>query len=204
MSARRILVFLLALAIVSILPSHAQIAGELSGRVLDPRGAAVSHAQVDLTNQATGTRLSTTTTSTGDYVFINLAPGAYNLTASATGFTTLARLGITVATGTTTIANLPLTVGSQQQTITVTDDAPLLQSATSNIPNQHPSHLVVAMPLNTRNFIQLATLAPGVELPPGTLLPASTEAVRGRMSIYSTASRPSARARPGGLLPPSR
>ena len=171
MSARRILVFLLALAIVSVLPSHAQIAGELTGRVLDPRGSAVSHAQIELTKQATGVRFSTTTTSTGDYVFINLAPGSYNLTASATGFTTLARLGLTVATGITTVADLPLTVGSQQQTITVTGDAPLLQSATSNIETNVPSHLVVAMPLNTRNFIQLATLAPGVELPPGTLLP---------------------------------
>ncbi len=171
MPSRRILVVLLSFAIVSVLPTYGQIAGELTGRVLDPRGLAVSHAQVELTNQATGVRLSTATTSTGDYVFINLTPGSYRIDVTATGFSSLTRLGLTVATGTTTVADLPLTVGSQQQTITVTDDAPLLQSATSNIETNVPSHLVVAMPLNTRNFIQLATLAPGVELPPGTLLP---------------------------------
>ena len=58
-----------------------------------------------------------------------------------------------------------------EQTIQVSADAPLLQSQTSNIQTTIPGNIVVAMPLNTRNFVQLATLAPGVELPPGTVLP---------------------------------
>ena len=61
--------------------------------------------------------------------------------------------------------------GGGQQTVTVTEDAPLLQSELSNIQTNIPGRTVQAIPLNTRNFIQLSTLAPGVELPPGTLLP---------------------------------
>ena len=62
-------------------------------------------------------------------------------------------------------------VGSEQQSVTVTADAPLLQSSTSDISTNIPRPVIAAMPLNTRNFVQLATLAPGVELPPGTVLP---------------------------------
>ena len=53
----------------------------------------------------------------------------------------------------------------------VTSDAPLLQVETSNIETNIPGTTVVAMPLNSRNFVQLATLVPGVELPPRRMLP---------------------------------
>ena len=90
---------------------------------------------------------------------------------SARGFGRLARSGITIATGQTVTANLVLHVGSEQQSVTVTADAPLLQSSTSDISTNIPRPVIAATPLNTRNFVQLATLAPGVELPPGTVLP---------------------------------
>ena len=171
MNPRRVLAVLFSLALAGASTASAQIAAELTGRVLDPAGAAVRNAHVELTNQDTGVSLSTVTTSSGDYVFINLAPGSYRINVTATGFSTLDRRGITVTTGQTTTADLTMTIGSAQQTVTVTEAAPLLQAATSNIQTNISAHLVVAMPLNTRNFVQLATLAPGVELPPGTLLP---------------------------------
>ncbi len=171
MNSRRVFAVLISLALTAGTFASAQIAAELTGRVLDPSGAAVRNAHVELTNQGTGVGLSTVTTNSGDYVFINLAPGSYRIGVTATGFSNLERLGITVTTGQTTTANLTMTIGSAQQTVTVTEAAPLLQAATSNIQTNIPAHLVVAMPLNTRNFVQLATLAPGVELPPGTLLP---------------------------------
>ena len=61
--------------------------------------------------------------------------------------------------------------GLGQQTVTVNGDVPLLQAETSNIETNIAGAAVISMPLNSRNFIQLSTLAPGVELPPGTLLP---------------------------------
>lgn len=160
-----------ALLLAPVLPVSAQIAGELTGRVLDPSGSSISGATVQLVNLSTGISQSTSTTSSGDYVFINLNPGSYRVVVSAPGFNSLSRSGITVITGQTVAVDLTVTVGAQQQTVTVTGDAPLLQAATSNIETNIPATTIATMPLNTRNFVQLATLAPGVQLPPGTVLP---------------------------------
>ncbi len=151
--------------------SFAQIAADLKGRVLDPSGAAVANAHVDLTESSTNLRQSTTSSSSGDYLFTHLNPGSYNIVVTASGFRNLNRNGITVIVGQTVSVDLSLSLGGDQQTVTVNSDAPLLQAETSNIQTNIAGPTVVAMPLNTRNFVQLTTLAPGVELPPGTLLP---------------------------------
>jgi Carboxypeptidase regulatory-like domain/TonB dependent receptor len=150
---------------------HAQIAAAIRGQVLDPSGAGVANATIVLTQSATGTHVSTVTSSTGDYSFTHLTPGVYQLDVTASGFAHLARSGVTALVGQTVAVDLALTVGGNQQTIEVSADAPLLQSQTSSILTTIPGKAVVALPLNTRNFVQLATLAPGVELPPGTVLP---------------------------------
>ena len=111
------------------------------------------------------------TSATGDYSFTHLTPGVHQLDVSAPGFVHLTRTGVTALVGQTVAVDLVLTLGGSRQTIQVSADAPLLQSETSNIQTNIPGNTVVAMPLNTRNFVQLATLAPGVALPPGTLLP---------------------------------
>jgi TonB dependent receptor len=113
----------------------------------------------------------TTSSGSGDYFFTSLTPGIYQLDVTATGFEHLTRTGVTAIVGQTVSADLVLTVGGGQQIVQVTADAPLLQSETSNVETNISGPTVIAMPLNTRNFVQLATLAPGVELPPGTLLP---------------------------------
>jgi Carboxypeptidase regulatory-like domain len=155
----------------SLFPASAQIAADITGRVIDPSGAAVPGADVELTDSQTNTHLRTTSSGYGDYAFTSLNPGSYRLDVSARGFEHLERAGVTAIVGHTVTVDLSLRAGGSQQTIKVTDDAPLLQAATSNIETNFAGPTVIAMPLNTRNFVQLATLAPGVELPPGTLLP---------------------------------
>jgi hypothetical protein len=162
---------LLSIFLLSGSCAFAQIAGQLGGRIVDPFEAGITAARVLLTNLETGVSQSTATTGSGDYTFINLVPGTYRIDVAAQGFSSAARVGITVITGKTVTVDLQLGLGSEQQTVTVNEDAPLLQSAASNISTNIPGRVVAAMPLNTRNFVQLATLAPGVELPPGTLLP---------------------------------
>jgi hypothetical protein len=168
MRAFRIALFFPLFSAIAV---QAQVAAEIRGRVLDPSGAGVANASVILTENATNLRQVATATSSGDYVFTHLNPGIYTADVTAQGFNHLTRTGISIVTGQTVTADLSLRIGNQQQTVTVTDDAPLLQSSTSNIQTNIPGHVVVSMPLNTRNFVQLATLAPGVELPPGTVLP---------------------------------
>jgi hypothetical protein len=151
--------------------AYGQIAADLRGRVLDPSGAVVANAHVELTNSSTNVHQETTSSSTGDYLFTHLNPGTYSVSVKASGFQTLDHAGITVVVGQTVNADLTLSPGGDQQTVTVNSDVPLLQAETSDIQTNISGSTIAAMPLNTRNFIQLSTLAPGVELPPGTLLP---------------------------------
>ncbi|HEV2708882.1 MAG TPA: TonB-dependent receptor [Edaphobacter sp.] len=157
--------------LIGVSSAFAQIAADIRGRVLDSSGAAVAHAQVELTESSTNVHQATVTSGAGDYLFTHLNPGSYRLDVTAPGFKHLSRIGVTVIVGQTVSADLHLTAGGDQQTVTVNSDAPLLQAETSNIQTNIAGKTVIAMPLNTRNFIQLSTLAPGVELPPGTLLP---------------------------------
>ena len=141
------------------------------GRVTDPSGASIARAQVTLTRTSTGVERKTESTADGYYTFAQVLPGSYSVKIAAPGFAKVLRQGVTVTTGAAVRVDVPLEPGGGQQTITVTEDAPLLQSELSNIQTNIPGRTVQAIPLNTRNFIQLSTLAPGVELPPGTLLP---------------------------------
>ena len=170
MKLRNYMLSFLFLSVVSA-SSFGQIAGVLKGRVLDSSGAAVKQAQVTLTQTATNLEMVTISTGAGDFLFLNLQPGDYSAAVTASGFSGLERKGITVSVGETTTVDLSLTVGSEKQSVTVTADAPLLQVSTSNIETNIQGRVVTAIPLNARNFINLATLAPGVELPPGTVLP---------------------------------
>ena len=168
-----VFVLLAALLVESIGGSaaFAQIAADLRGRVLDSSGAVVVNAHVELTNSSTNAQQSTTSSSSGDYLFTHLNPGTYSVTVTASGFKTLDHTGITVVVGQTVNADLTLSPGGDQQTVTVDSDFPVMQVGTSDIQTNISAPTIGAMPLNTRNFIQLSTLAPGVELPPGTLLP---------------------------------
>ncbi len=160
-----------AFALSAGLPASAQVAGDLRGRILDATGAAISGAAADLTQTATGVHLHTVVTSAGDYDFSHLVPGTYALSITATGFEQMLRSGVTVEVGTTTTLDLTLHAGAARDVVTVTADAPLLQAGESDIQTNIPGRAVLALPLNSRNFIQLAQLAPGVALPPGTVLP---------------------------------
>lgn len=165
---------LLSASMVSLVASaaaSAQIAADLQGRVADVSGAVVSHASVALTEDATNLRQVTTSSGSGDYFFRHLNPGTYHVDVTALGFEHLSRSGVTATVGQTATLDLVMAIGSDQQTVHVDADAPLLQASESDIETHISGRTAVAIPLNSRNFINLATLAPGVALPPGTVLP---------------------------------
>ena len=107
--------------------------GSVSGTVTDPSGAGITKARVTVTNAAMGTQNSTVTTGMGEYTVPELPAGLYSVTVVAPGFSTLIRNGITVSVGETAHLDLQLGVGQGSETITVTEDAPLLQ--TDNVQN---------------------------------------------------------------------
>jgi Carboxypeptidase regulatory-like domain/TonB dependent receptor len=109
--------------------------GTISGILTDPTGSAISGANITVTNTAMGTQSSTLTTSAGVYTIPELPAGQYSVTVKVAGFRELIRNGITVSVGETASVDLQLAVGQATETITVTENAPLLQtdSAQNNI-----------------------------------------------------------------------
>ncbi|HMK28669.1 MAG TPA: carboxypeptidase-like regulatory domain-containing protein [Terriglobales bacterium] len=144
---------------------------ELTGVVSDAAGAVLAGAKVTATDTQTGLARETTASDSGVYVFTSLRPSVYTLAAEAVGFQKLVRTGVTLPTGERTRVDLSMVVGSVQESVTVAGDASLLQTESGSITQSIDHEKIVELPLNGRTFIQLATLSPGVALPPGTLLP---------------------------------
>src|SRR5450631_1824880 len=96
----------------SILPATAQLgSGQLAGKVLDPSGAAVPNAQVTATSTDTDVSLHTMTTSSGDFVFLQLKPGHFLVDVTAANFKAVQRSGILVETGQHVTLDLTLELG---------------------------------------------------------------------------------------------
>jgi hypothetical protein len=142
---------------------RAQVAtAELSGEILDTTGAAVAQAKVSATSTATNQVHETVSNAAGRYVISLLPPGEYLLSAEAPGFKKLVQTGIVLQINQQAELNLTLQVGQINETMEVTAQAPLLESESSSLGTVVNQQLVNQLPLNGRNFIQLATLSPGV------------------------------------------
>jgi hypothetical protein len=153
-------------------PAHAQTAaGQITGLVKDQAGASVPGATVTVTE--TRTHLQRVVVSTGDGVYTvpSLVPGEYRLDLELSGFKSVRREGIRLATGETARIDFDLAVGSVQEQVTVVADAPIVREATASLGTVVENEQVVQLPLNGRLFIMLAAIAPGVALPPNSVLP---------------------------------
>src|SRR3984957_6098204 len=135
---------------------------ELSGNVLDSSGAALPNATITATNIATTISHNTVSGKGGDYVITDLPPGDYTLTVEATGFRKLVQTGIILQVNQQARVDLTLQVGQTAETVSVTGHPPLLDSESSSVGTVINRQLVNELPLNGRNFVQLATLSPGV------------------------------------------
>src|SRR6516225_5964830 len=163
----------------SVRPAFPQVAGAtLSGTVTDPSGAAVVAAQVSITNKATGVNYAVATDSAGLYSAPNLLPGVYDVTVSASGFSTAKQSDVTLTVGAQQILNIPLRIGESSQTVQVEAAAPLVQLGSSTISAEVQSTTVRELPLNGRDWASLATLSPGVNAIE-TQMPFEGGAVRG-------------------------
>ena len=170
-------IFFCALLVFTI-PAHAQLAGaNLSGVVTDESGSAVASAKVSIKNLATGDIREVTTNTDGLYSAPNLLPGNYEVTVTAKGFQTLVQKGITLTVGSQQALNLSLKVGELAQTVTVSEAPPSVDTTSSTLSGTVEQQTVVDLPLNGRDWTQLATLQPGVL------------SVRAQASTNSTANR---------------
>ena len=153
-------------------PEAAQIGGgTLTGIVVDQAGAAVSGAMLTITAAETNLRRTTLTSEDGTYVVPGLVPGSYAVRVELDGFRPLTREGILLTTGETLRLDLRLELGAVTEAITVTADAPLLRGETSGLGHLVENRKIIQLPLNGRSFITLATLVPGVAVPPSPAAP---------------------------------
>ena len=153
-------------------PADAQIGGgALAGRVVDSAGAGVPGATVSVTAVGTNASRTTKTRENGGYVVASLSPGLYRVRVELIGFRAVSREGIHLATGETVRLDFELELGGLAEAVTVTADAPLLRSESSSLGHVVENRKVVALPLNGRSFITLASLVPGVALPPPPAAP---------------------------------
>src|SRR6266850_6124317 len=156
----------------SVLPLSAQIgAGEITGVVKDQANAAVPGATVTVTAIRTNRQRVVITTSDGVFTVPSLAPGKYRIDLELAGFKPIRRDGIQLSTGETVRIDFPLAVGAVSEQVTVTADAQMLRAETASLGTVIENEQVVQLPLNGRTFITLASLAPGVALPPNSQLP---------------------------------
>ncbi len=136
--------------------------GRLEGTVVDQSGAAVPNAAVTITDQATGRTITVNTDPTsGNFAVPALPVGQYTINVSVTGFKKYTQ-PVRVDPGQVANAKITLEAGEVTQTVTVSDEAGLVNSASSDISATINSAQVTDLPLNGRDFTQLALLSPGV------------------------------------------
>lgn len=146
-------------------------AGQLTGIIRDQAGDVVSGATVHVVQTSTNVTRTSISEGGGAYVVPALPPGPYRVSVELAGFRPLTRDGIRIETGQTTRLDVELTVGALQELVTVTAETPVLRSETASLGEVIGEKRISQLPLNGRAFVTLATLAPGVALPHGSLLP---------------------------------
>ncbi len=129
--------------------------GRINGRVTDPARALIAGADVTATEQDTGVAHKTVTTSSGAFVVPFLPPGRYRIEVAHAGFKKYERSGIALGTNEVIPLEIELEIGRLTETVTVSEEAPLLESTTSDVGQFIDPKTVADMPLNGRRALAL-------------------------------------------------
>src|SRR6266480_7185682 len=172
------LVVLLVAATVSASPT-----GSVVGSVKDPSGSVVVGAKLTLTNVATNAKIEAVSDHNGGFQFLQLAPSVYSLVVESQGFKKLTEQSILVQVDQITHMDVALEIGSVNQIVEVASAAtPLLETDRSTLSNVVDSQVISNMPLNARQYLDLALLTPGV-------LPSSTGTQGGGFNVAGARSQ---------------
>ncbi len=134
----------------------------LRGTVTDPQGGVISGAVVTLSNAGTGFNRSVTTDTSGEYQFVQVAPGTYKIVVNMVGFARLTRTDIQLLVNTPTTLDLHLELGKTSETVNVSAEASTINTVDASVGNAFSETQVRELPLETRNVVQLLSLQPGV------------------------------------------
>ena len=152
--------------LLSAAPAMAQSElASLTGIVSDPSGSVISGAAIKVTQETTNISSSLTTNADGRYVAPALKAGVYRVSVSHPGFKSVEHSGVTLQVNQTARLDLQLEVGDVTEQISVSAEAPLLQTETSSRGEVIDERKIVELPLNGRDYNQLALLSVGVLAP---------------------------------------
>lgn len=143
---------------------------EVEGTVHDPEGSSVPGVSVTLKNDATGVEKKTTSDQSGVYDFFDVSVGHYTLTAELSGFQTFKAIGIVVNVGARQRVDVTMQVGAVNQTVNVEGAAEVLETDSSEHGQVITTQQIVELPLNGRNYSDLALLSTNVHRSPLSVL----------------------------------
>src|SRR5262249_22193838 len=153
----------------------------LQGTVTDKTGAVIPSADVKITNKATGEARSATTTNSGLYTFNLLPAGVYEVRVSVKGFSTAAFQNVELLVGRTTTIDAQMAPSAQAETVTVeAAGAALVDTVKTDVSRAVTPTEVENLPLNGRDFVNLAILAPGARPV------ASYDPTKNRIGVFAT------------------
>lgn len=149
-------------ALTALLLNGQTVGGSISGRMLDPSGAAMPSGKVVVKNQATGVNRTLVTNSSGLYLAPDLTAGKYTLMANAEGFETLVVGDVELNVGGEVTVDLNMRIGTVGQEVKVEANAVNIELASSEISHVVGTQTITELPLNGRDWTQLAQLQPGI------------------------------------------
>ena len=140
--------------------------GSIQGTITDPNGAVVPNAAITVTNKANGQSAKLTSSSTGTYASGGLQPGDYEVRVEAKGFQTQV-INIAVQVGVTSSGSTKLAVGQTSTVVEVTGTAVAVNTEQATVQGVLNAQQIENLPINGRNFLDLAQLEPGVQIQDG-------------------------------------
>ena len=141
--------------------------GRIQGTVRDQSGGIIAGATVTVTDVLKGVTRTLTTDEAGEYSAPNLDPSIYRLRVEYKGFKTFDREGLNLGVGQEAKIDVIMQTGEQNQTVTVTEAIPLVETTSATLTGNIESQKIADLPLNGRNFVNLLTLRPGFVNQPG-------------------------------------
>ncbi len=157
---RTFLLFSLLLALP--LASAAQTTATLAGRILDSSGGVLPGVTIAVHQVETALRRSTVSAADGRYVLPSLPPGSYEIRAELSGFRPLVRQGITLTIAQTPVVDLTMSVGGVVEVVTIVAAVPVVNTRSGEMSYLVDERAIEELPLNGRNYTDLALLQPGV------------------------------------------
>ncbi|MBK9154042.1 MAG: carboxypeptidase regulatory-like domain-containing protein [Chloracidobacterium sp.] len=158
-------IVLITMVAAFCLGAFAQAGGstaEIRGRVVDPNGAVVRGATITLTDPARGFSRTANSDENGEYRFLSLTPGVYQIKVEASGFSTQVKNSVQVTVGQTADQDFAMQVGDATATVEITGDTPLIETDRSQQSTTLSERVIRDLPIDRRDYLTFTLLAPGV------------------------------------------